>query len=171
MLFLHVARSLLLPSIKALAHWLSAFGQASTPFHGCQPPKLKTKQNKKLSFPPTWSLYWLLSSKQPDPTFSYNLTDCFPQPHTPRKCTRGRQLVKQSPLALKIQLIVLVGYPGFIWLTNKLGIWSQNRTRLYLGDLSEEEMAPSPVLLPGKSHGQRSLVGHHPWGRKRTRDD
>ena len=101
MLFLHVARSLLLPSIKALAHWLSAFGQASTPFHGCQPPKLKTKQNKKLSFPPTWSLYWLLSSKQPDPTFSYNLTDCFPQPHTPRKCTQGCQLVKQSPFALK----------------------------------------------------------------------
>ena len=22
----------------------------------------------------------------------------------------------------------------------------------------------SPVLLPGKSHGQRSLVGHSPWG-------
>ena len=25
---------------------------------------------------------------------------------------------------------------------------------------------PSPVLLPGKSHGQRSLVGNSPWGRK-----
>ena len=24
---------------------------------------------------------------------------------------------------------------------------------------------PTPVLLPGKSHGQRSLVGCHPWGR------
>ena len=23
---------------------------------------------------------------------------------------------------------------------------------------------PSPVLLPGKSHGQRSLVGCRPWG-------
>ena len=23
---------------------------------------------------------------------------------------------------------------------------------------------PTPVLLPGKSHGQRSLVGCHPWG-------
>ena len=23
---------------------------------------------------------------------------------------------------------------------------------------------PTPVLLPGKSHGQRSLVGHSPWG-------
>ena len=26
---------------------------------------------------------------------------------------------------------------------------------------------PTPVLLPGKSHGQRSLVGCSPWGRTR----
>ena len=26
-------------------------------------------------------------------------------------------------------------------------------------------MAPTPVLLPGKSHGRRSLVGCSPWGR------
>ena len=25
-------------------------------------------------------------------------------------------------------------------------------------------MAPTPVLLPGKSHGRRSLVGCNPWG-------
>ena len=25
---------------------------------------------------------------------------------------------------------------------------------------------PTPVLLPGKSHGQRSLVGYGPWGHK-----
>ena len=25
---------------------------------------------------------------------------------------------------------------------------------------------PTPVLLPGKSHGQRSLAGYSPWGRK-----
>ena len=23
---------------------------------------------------------------------------------------------------------------------------------------------PTPVLLPGKSHGQRSLAGYSPWG-------
>ena len=22
-----------------------------------------------------------------------------------------------------------------------------------------------PIFLPGKSHGQKSLVGYHPWGR------
>ena len=25
---------------------------------------------------------------------------------------------------------------------------------------------PTPVLLPGKSHGQKSLAGYHPWGHK-----
>ena len=27
---------------------------------------------------------------------------------------------------------------------------------------------PSPVFLPGESHGQRSLAGHGPWGRKES---
>ena len=27
---------------------------------------------------------------------------------------------------------------------------------------------PTPVLLPGKSHGRRSLVGYSPWGRKES---
>ena len=25
---------------------------------------------------------------------------------------------------------------------------------------------PTPVLLPGESHGQRSLEGYYPWGHK-----
>ena len=28
-----------------------------------------------------------------------------------------------------------------------------------------KEWQPTPVLLPGQSHGQRSLVGYSPWGR------
>ena len=28
---------------------------------------------------------------------------------------------------------------------------------------AEKAMAPTPVLLPGKSHGQKSLVGCSPW--------
>ena len=28
------------------------------------------------------------------------------------------------------------------------------------------EWQPTPVLLPGKSHGLRSLVSHSPWGCK-----
>ena len=34
------------------------------------------------------------------------------------------------------------------------------------GDPLEEGMATRSSALPGKSHGQRSLVGYSPWGRK-----
>jgi len=27
---------------------------------------------------------------------------------------------------------------------------------------------PTPVFLPGESHGQRSLTGYSPWGRKES---
>ena len=32
--------------------------------------------------------------------------------------------------------------------------------------LSRRKWQPTPVPLPGKSHGQRSLVGYNPWGHK-----
>ena len=35
-------------------------------------------------------------------------------------------------------------------------------------DPLEKEMVTHPVFLPGKSHGQMSLVGYSPWGRKRV---
>ena len=37
-----------------------------------------------------------------------------------------------------------------------------------LRDGVEKAMAPTAVLLPGKSHGRRSLVGYSPWGRKES---
>ena len=33
-------------------------------------------------------------------------------------------------------------------------------------DPLEEGMASTPVFLPRESHGQRSLAGHSPWGRR-----
>ena len=33
------------------------------------------------------------------------------------------------------------------------------------GQLWRRQWQPTPVLLPGKSHGRRSLVGCSPWGR------
>ena len=32
----------------------------------------------------------------------------------------------------------------------------------------EKEMATTPIFLPGKFHGQRSLVGCSPWGCKKS---
>ena len=46
-----------------------------------------------------------------------------------------------------------------------------NWTELYVNNINtcirknrKRQWHPTPVLLPGKSHGQRSLVGCSPWG-------
>ena len=36
------------------------------------------------------------------------------------------------------------------------------------GRSPEKEMATTPVLLPGKFHGWRNLVGYSPWGHKES---
>ena len=43
-------------------------------------------------------------------------------------------------------------------------LWAK---RLYdfMGKVWRRRWHPTPVLLPGKSHGRRSLVGCSPWGR------
>ena len=35
-------------------------------------------------------------------------------------------------------------------------------------DPLEKEWQPTPVFLPGESHGQRRLVGYSPWGHKES---
>ena len=39
---------------------------------------------------------------------------------------------------------------------------------VYLWLIQRRQWHPTPVLLPGKSHGRRSLVGCSPWGRKES---
>ena len=39
------------------------------------------------------------------------------------------------------------------------------------GDPLEKEMAIHSSILPGESHGQRSLEGYSPWGLQRVRHD
>ena len=42
---------------------------------------------------------------------------------------------------------------------------------VYLNSLKQEfrrQWQPTPVLLPGKSHGKRSLVGCGPWGHEES---
>ena len=36
---------------------------------------------------------------------------------------------------------------------------------IHIADFRGRQWHPTPVLLPGKSHGQRSLVGCSPWSR------
>ena len=34
--------------------------------------------------------------------------------------------------------------------------------------MQRRQWHPTPILLPGESHGQRSLVGCSPWGREES---
>ena len=69
------------------------------------------------------------------------------------------------------------------WVGWELGNWYQGlnphpkqlpdiaiRWGLQYPSLSERrrQWQPTPVLLPGKSHGRRSLVGYSPWGREES---
>ena len=38
----------------------------------------------------------------------------------------------------------------------------------YFGHLRRRKWQPTPVLLPGKSHGRSSVAGYSPWGRKES---
>ena len=50
---------------------------------------------------------------------------------------------------------------------------NQKQWILWLGweDSLEKEMQPTPVFLPGKSHGQRSPMGYSPWGYKKVNNN
>ena len=53
--------------------------------------------------------------------------------------------------------------PRWSLLTGKFFIFRiQKCSELFCTDLRQWQ--PTPVLLPGKSHGQRNLVGYSPWG-------
>ena len=39
---------------------------------------------------------------------------------------------------------------------------------IYIWVVQRRQWHPTPVLLPGKSHGQRSLVGCSPWGHQES---
>ena len=49
--------------------------------------------------------------------------------------------------------------------SNKVNAESRKTKFKMVGDL-DRNGNPLHVFLPGKSHGQRSLVGYSPWGRR-----
>ena len=46
--------------------------------------------------------------------------------------------------------------------------WCASLFSLYYSDIWRRQWHPTPVLLPRKSHGRRSLVGCSPWGRSES---
>ena len=50
----------------------------------------------------------------------------------------------------------------------KVGGWLKNYLEISREQIWRRQWHPTPVLLPGKSHGRRSLVGCRLWGRKES---
>ena len=47
-------------------------------------------------------------------------------------------------------------------------LWEWGSRTYFIGPYRRMQWHPTPVFLPGKSHGQRSLVGCSPWGGKES---
>ena len=62
-------------------------------------------------------------------------------------------------MAIHLMQWFLMGAMHGIYRIQIAGECIQNQRRLW---------QPTPVLLPGKSHGRRSLVGCSPWGREES---
>ena len=70
-----------------------------------------------------------------------------------RKTVFGKTYIDMASLvAQRVKRLPECGRPGFDPWVRKIP-WKR-------------KWQPTPVLLPGKSHGLRSLVGYSPWGLK-----
>ena len=76
--------------------------------------------------------------------------DVFPVPYPSLKGFPGDSVIKKPPAN--------AGDAGDMGLIPGLGRPPPRRRK----------WQPTPVFLPGKSHGQRSLVGYSPWGHKKS---
>ena len=61
-----------------------------------------------------------------------------------------------------------VGFPGGSAVKNPSAIQETRVPSPGQENPLEKDMVTHSVFLPGKSHGQRSLVGYSPWGRKES---
>ena len=55
------------------------------------------------------------------------------------------------------------------WMVKNLPVMQETCVRsLGQEDPLERKWQPTPVFLPGESHGQMSLAGYSPWGGKES---
>ena len=63
---------------------------------------------------------------------------------------------------LSTEFELVKGFPvGAVWETQGCDPWVGKM-------LWSRKWQPVPVFLPGKFHGQKSLAGYSPWGRKES---
>ena len=91
--------------------------------------------------------------------FHISVSICPPTP-CPRGClSSGSVAVQVGPQASLVVAQTVMNLPAMreTWIRS-LG-WEDPWRRAW---------QPTPVFLPGEFHGQRSLVGYSPWGRKES---
>jgi len=87
------------------------------------------------------------------------------------------QLLLQSVLKMhltpssKYQLQVSVNIRSFpvAQTVRRLPTMWETQVHPWIGKISwRRQWQPTPVFLPGKSHGRKNLVGYSPWGREES---
>ena len=53
-------------------------------------------------------------------------------------------------------------------LSSLLSTYADSQLHVPISQFWRRQWQPTPVLLPGRSHGPRNLVGYSPWGRKES---
>ena len=74
---------------------------------------------------------------------------------------KSRDITLPTKVCLKAMVFPVVMYECESWTIKKA-----ERGRIDVFPRRKEP--PTPVFLPGESHGQRSLVGYCPWGHKES---
>ena len=79
--------------------------------------------------------------------------------------------VKYIILYITSLLLFILGFPGGLMIKNSPANAGDKKHRLdpWVGKIPwRRKWQPTPVFLPGKSHGQRSLVDYSLWGQKNS---
>ena len=107
-------------------------------------------------------LSFSLSRFYPPPSLLNPLKSYLPSPSLPK-------LKKPQMASFQPKSIIFPGLPW--WLSGKESTCQFRRCGFdpWVGKIPwRRKWQPTPVFLPGKSHGQRSLVGYSPWGREES---
>ena len=73
-------------------------------------------------------------------------------------------------LIIATEILSTTGFPGCSVVKSPSANTGDNRLEPWVRKIPwRRKWYPTPILLPGKSHSQRSLVGYSPGGHKRAR--
>ena len=81
-----------------------------------------------------------------------------------------RHTVKGFSVVDETEIDVFLEFPCFLYDLANVGNFFSNSSFFFKPslDIWRRKWQPTPVLLPGESHGGRSLVAYSPWGRKES---